>query len=189
MKYEFFGRRFLWLFPFCFLALFCSCSKCPEGFPKVYPFELKVNKGGAPVAGVQIMFRSSTGAGNSLAIGGTTDENGTAVIRTRMGQYCRDGLPEGEWRVNLIKAAVLPEEKTPEELAKMTENERDKYRLDMEQKAKKLPPEVPYLLGDSQLSPLVYKMGNAANKWEVNIADYKDTPESIKKATFVPKTE
>lgn len=135
------------------------------------------------------MFRPSAEAGNAWAVGGTTDENGVAVIQTRMGQYSALGLPEGEWRINLTKAAVPVEEKAPEELAKMTEIERDRYRYSIEQKAKKLPPEVPYLLGDTQLSPLVYKMGTAADKMEINIADYKDSPESIRKATFVPKSE
>lgn len=189
MKSEFIGKRCFWLLPLIFLSLFLGCSKSPEGFPKIYPFEIKVHKSGSPVSDVQVMFRPTAESGNSWAVGGTTDKNGIAVIQTRMGQYSASGLPEGEWRINLTKAAVPVEEKSPEDLAKMSENERDQYRYSIGQKAKKLPPEVPYLLGDSQLSPLVYKMGNTADKMEINIADYKDTPESIKKATFVPKNE
>ncbi|MDO5582040.1 MAG: hypothetical protein Q4G69_13000 [Planctomycetia bacterium] len=120
---------------------------------------------------------------SSLSIGATTDVQGVAAFHTAMGSFVQDGVPDGSWKVLVSKGPVVEGTKTKEEQAAMPEEEWKKYQREIEAKAKKLPPIVPYILGSPSTTPIVLTVAGQKTGLTIDIAKYKDMPEIIRNAT------
>lgn len=93
---------------FCLLALLgnvygCGGDKRPDGMPKIFPCTLTFTQGEKPLAGAQIMLYTK-GEPCPWTVGGTTDENGEAAIKTH-GKF--NGAPKGEWSVVVTKNYIV----------------------------------------------------------------------------------
>jgi predicted small lipoprotein YifL len=119
-------QRFL----FCSIALI-SLSGCgeksPEGFPvNVYPSTVTVTKGGEKLANVSVYFDLETP--QNWNIGGVTDTNGIAVIRTTQSAFQKNGAPEGTYQVRLSEEMpVMPDELSDTQFMALTPAERMAY--------------------------------------------------------------
>ena len=81
------------------LALGCGQSGPAE--PKTHPVKGKVVvKGGPPLKGGFIEFRSA--AGSNHTVNANVENDGTFKLHTLIGNKKLDGAPEGEYSVNVI---------------------------------------------------------------------------------------
>lgn len=165
-----------------------SCSNSPKDYPKVYPCTITVTKEGTPISGCELTLIPSTG-GSQLAIGAVTDSKGVASFQTALGKYAQTGVPDGTWKVLVKKPLIIEDTKSKEELAAMTKSQRDKYLYDLKIKANKNPQIVPYLLGSSATTPIEIQMAGQKTDLTIDVAEYKDTPEVIRNATYVAPPE
>lgn len=83
------------------LAIFlCGCSeKKPPGLPNLYPVSIQVTQAGVPLDEATVSL-VSVDAGSNWIIGGLTDTNGKAQLRT-YGKYI--GAPAGRFKVVVVK--------------------------------------------------------------------------------------
>lgn len=86
----------------------CSKSDKPEGFPDLYPCEIKIVQDGAPLEGANVTLVG----GATWAVGGGTNAGGVAKIHTH-GKF--DGAPVGKYKV-LVTKNVTEGAPTPEQL-------------------------------------------------------------------------
>lgn len=99
-------KRALYIVAFLVAAVLLSvvsgCGrKKPDGFPKIYPCNVKITQGGAPLAGAAITLLPTEKAGSrSWVISGTTDDSGVAKIMT---ETYFVGAPAGKYAVTVTK--------------------------------------------------------------------------------------
>lgn len=106
-------KKFQWMIFGTLLGVLVSLTGChgepvPEGLPKLFPCELTFEQEGKPLVGAVVMLTSKNKP-CPWSVGGTTDENGTAIIRTH-GKFV--GAPEGTFIVTVNKEELedLPED-------------------------------------------------------------------------------
>jgi hypothetical protein len=160
---------------FCviFLVFLVGCgTSAPSGFPPLKNCRVTVTDGGQPIPDVVVNLVPKFTV-NSLFITGVTDATGTAVIKTRHGEYSRNGAPEGDYSVILSKSIdvempILTEEQsnalTPaqqEALQKEREKKIDAVRI------------IPKLLEEPNQTPLMLQIGSETGKLSVDLAEYK----------------
>lgn len=93
---------------FCLFALLgnmlgCGGDKRPDGMPKIFPCTLTLTQGGKPLPGAMVLLYSK-GEPCPWTVGGTTDDNGEAVLKTH-GKF--NGAPKGEWTVVVTKNIII----------------------------------------------------------------------------------
>jgi len=88
----------------------CKGEKRPDGLPKLYPCSVKIIQGGAPLAGADVMLVANDPNLMRWPSGGSTDETGVDKLNT----YGFNGVPEGTFKVMVVKTetegAASPEE-------------------------------------------------------------------------------
>ena len=84
-----------------FLTTGCG-SKAGKGIPKRVPCQVKVTKGGAPLAGVSVIMVNDA-LESGVNVSGETDSNGIAEISTKRGEFFGKGAPDGDYKVLLSK--------------------------------------------------------------------------------------
>lgn len=82
---------------FSFL-IFCGCfgEKRPEGFPDIYPCEIKITQEGQPLSDATIVLFNGQPDLDRWAVSGITDQSGLAQMKTN-GKY--PGAPLGNFTV------------------------------------------------------------------------------------------
>ena len=85
----------------CLSSLFSGCggAEKPNDFPKLYSCTIGITQNGTPVEGVQVVVYDPE-ANSRWAVGGITDRNGNAAVRTH-GQFV--GAPAGKYKVFMTK--------------------------------------------------------------------------------------
>jgi hypothetical protein len=91
-----------------FILTGCSKTNKPEGFPDIYPCEIKVIQDGTPLTDAHVTLLGD----QPWAVGGGTDANGIAKMFTH-GTF--EGVPVGKYKV-LISKKVLEGAPTQEQL-------------------------------------------------------------------------
>ena len=77
----------------------CTKSDKPDGFPDIFPCEIKVLQDGSPLAGASVTLMGD----QPWAVGGGTDDSGVAKIFTH-GKY--EGAPVGKYKILVSKRIV-----------------------------------------------------------------------------------
>ncbi|MDO4587047.1 MAG: hypothetical protein Q4C95_07080 [Planctomycetia bacterium] len=95
----------------------CGGKKYPDGFPKVYPLKVKVIQAGAPLADASINFFAEDATISKWAVGGTTNAEGIAEIRTQNFPGC----PAGKFKVVVKKTVQEGGPQNAEEAKQMRE--------------------------------------------------------------------
>ena len=91
----------LWLgLAFLVIAVGCGGPKPPADLPELHPLTIEVVQDGKPLVEASISLYAE---GSTLAIGGSTDASGKAVIRT-LGEF--EGAPVGTYKVCIIKEEI-----------------------------------------------------------------------------------
>lgn len=89
-------------------VLFCSIGCSPrntiDGFPKIYPCEIKLIQDGKPLSDCRIVLHSKDPAIVRWPIGGKTDDSGNATITT-YGKF--SGAPSGSYTVTLSREEIV----------------------------------------------------------------------------------
>ena len=132
------------ILPLCALTLaLIVASGCgpkrPEEMPKTYPLCIVVKQAGAPMKDVAVSLASEDAQGR-WTTAGTTDESGTAQMRTICRGYVESGAPEGEHKVLLSAKLEKPDAaKAPSEteMRNMTEEERKARAVSRDEYLKK----------------------------------------------------
>ncbi|EMI17528.1 hypothetical protein RMSM_05549 [Rhodopirellula maiorica SM1] len=81
----------------------CASEEKPDGLPVLYPAEVTVHQGGAPLVGASVQLVSTDPTLSKWVSGGSTNENGEAVIMTH-GKY--PGAPAGKYKVTVNKTQI-----------------------------------------------------------------------------------
>lgn len=81
-------------------ALVGCTEKRPDGMPDLHPISVTLTQDGQPLAEASVLLLSDDESLTRWGVGGSTDQNGVATIRT-YGKY--PGAPAGEYRVIVMK--------------------------------------------------------------------------------------
>jgi hypothetical protein len=115
------------LFSITLISLSGCGEKLPDGFPvKVYPTTVIVTKGNEKLANISVYFDLETP--QNWNIGGITDANGVAVIRTTQSEFQKNGVPEGTYKIRLSEETpIMPDELSDNQYMALTPAERTSY--------------------------------------------------------------
>ncbi|MCL2742801.1 MAG: prealbumin-like fold domain-containing protein [Planctomycetaceae bacterium] len=82
----------------------CSRQQFPAGMPPLQPITIVIMQDGKPLAGASIALFSEDDANSPWSVGGTSDQNGRAVLATH-GKY--NGAPAGRYKVCVSKVETV----------------------------------------------------------------------------------
>ena len=145
-------------------------QKAPDGFPEVFPCTIKVVDGGTPIDGCAVTL---SGAGAAYASGGATDTSGVAVMGTSQGSYHKQGVPAGDYKVVLSKAAVVSGGLTEEQARAMEPEERRAHMEKQATEQAKAKSVVPDNLSDSKKTPIQLNVKSGDNTLEIDLASHR----------------
>lgn len=80
----------------------CGGKKKPDGFPTLYPCEIKIIQDGVPLEGAVVNLFSEDGS-VKWVVGNGTDANGVAKMYTH-GDF--QGAPTGKYKVTVTKTVI-----------------------------------------------------------------------------------
>jgi hypothetical protein len=80
----------------------CGGVPVPQNFPATSPCQIKITNGTFPLVGVVVNLFPDAPLPN-IVVEGTTNSSGIAVLRTRQGDYSKDGVPNGEYAIRFIE--------------------------------------------------------------------------------------
>ncbi|MDR1959753.1 MAG: hypothetical protein LBQ54_12045 [Planctomycetaceae bacterium] len=157
----------------CLLSLsFCGCSDSPKGFPKVVPCQIIVLRGTTPVADVEVSLKPVTPV-DSIVFFGKTDSTGVCQVRTTYASYSKPGVPEGTYKVILVKEPFVEHTKTEEERHAMTQPQLNEYTKQMKNRQAALPKMIPPKLTKTDTTPLKIDVAGKQTGLSVNLEEYK----------------
>jgi len=142
----------------------------PTGFPPLKHCMVTVTNGGSPIEGVAVLFAS---AAESVFIAGTTNASGTAIMETSKGNYTRAGVPSGDYSIVLSKNIEVNLPKlSEEEQLKLTPAQQEARDQEFKKQVE-AGRVIPVALEDVMKTPLTAKIGDADNKIDIDVAQYK----------------
>jgi hypothetical protein len=148
----------------------CGGTKKPDGFPQLVLHAIIVKNNGMPEKDVMIVLLPQDASG-SLAVGGTTDSSGKAILATSQGSYIQLGCPVGKYKTVLTKNVRPSFEVSSEEYDKMTDAQRAEYGAKMEMK--KLSVIIPKSLTLPTTTTLIIDISDSNKETTVDLKDYK----------------
>jgi hypothetical protein len=80
----------------------CGGIPVPQNFPATSPCQIKITNGTSPLAGVVVTLFPDAPFPN-IVVEGITNSSGIALIRTKHGDYSKEGVPNGEYKIRLIE--------------------------------------------------------------------------------------
>ena len=143
-------------------------EKVPDGFPEVFPCTIKVVDGGTPIDGCGVVLKGQNGA--VYASGGATDASGVATVGTSQGSFHKKGVPAGEYKVVLSKAAAVSGGLTEEQARAMDPDQRRAHMEKMATEQAKAVSVVPDILSDPQKTPLLLTVKEGDNTLDIDLA-------------------
>jgi hypothetical protein len=152
------------------IFLICGCNRKPSDVPPLYPCQVVVKNGAAPITDVEVIL-GLTDVTSMCSMLGTTDSAGIAIIKTSRLDWQGNGAPAGEYIVTISKAPKFEGELSLEEFQKLDPAAQELYNADQARKHAALPREVPIQYSDFASSP--YRMTVAKegeNRLEIDIA-------------------
>ena len=162
------------LFSLCLsLTLLIGCSGgTPQSFPKVVPCTITVVDGTTPIADVEVTLQSVTPSSGMVFFGKTNDA-GVCKAGTSFANHYKEGVPEGSYKVILVKEPFVDETKTIEEQNAMARPELEAYRKQMQAKRDALPKIVPMPLTTGEKTPLTVDVSGKTTELTVDVTQYK----------------
>lgn len=159
----------------CFVTIFMIFSfgcrpSAPKGLAPIRPFNVKVINGNTPVPEVKVVFHANTAVGNAVFTG-ETDANGIAKMKTLAGSFNGNGVPEGSYKVTLIKYANLKYKLTETDRENMPPAEIKKYDLEYNKQVEDLEKMIPSELKTSDKTTLETTVPGTGS-FEIDIAKY-----------------
>ncbi|MCL2622361.1 MAG: hypothetical protein FWD31_01740 [Planctomycetaceae bacterium] len=153
--------------------LFSGCSGgTPKGFPKVVSCQVAVVDGTTPIADVEVSLYPSAPT-SGMVFFGKTDALGVCKVGTSFANYYKEGVPEGNYKVVLVKEPRVEDTKTREEQNAMSRPELDAYRKQMQDKRDALPRIIPVSLTTSANTTLTLDVSGKDTQLDVNVAEHK----------------
>jgi len=166
-------KRCITIFACFFLVLAAGCSGgAPKGFPKVVPCSITVLDGTTPIDDVEVTLRAETES-NGMIFYGKTNASGVCKVGTSFASFYKEGVPEGNYKVMLVKEPVVEDTKTREEQNAMSRPELDAYRAQMKTKRDALPRIIPVPLTTAARTPLTVNVQGKTTALTVNVAEHK----------------
>ena len=163
------------LFSLCLsLTFLIGCSGgTPQGFPKVVSCTITVLDGTAPIADVEVTLQAAAPLSGAVFYG-KTDEAGVCKVGTSFANHYKEGIPEGSYKVILVKEPFVEEIKTKEERGAMSSRaEVDAYRKQMQAKRDALPRIIPVSLTTAAKTPLTVDVSGNTTELTVDVTQYK----------------
>jgi hypothetical protein len=80
----------------------CGGVPVPKNFPETSPCQIKITNGTSPLVGVDVNLFPDAPLPN-IVVEGTTNSSGIALIRTKQGDYSKEGVPNGEYKIRLVE--------------------------------------------------------------------------------------
>ncbi|MCL2118426.1 MAG: hypothetical protein FWH27_08385 [Planctomycetaceae bacterium] len=166
-------KRSLALFACFSLVLFSGCpGGTPKGFPKVIPCKITVLDGTTPIADVEVSLYATSPA-SGMVFYGKTDASGLCKVGTSFANFFKEGVPEGSYKVVLVKEPFVEDTKTREEQNEMPRPELDAYRKQMQDKRDALPKIIPVALTTNAKTTLTLNVSGKVAELTVNVAEHK----------------
>ena len=158
----------------CFsLVLVVACSgSTPKGFPKVAPCTITVLDGTTPIDDVEVTLSPETESSGTIFYG-KTDTSGVCKVGTSFASHYKSGVPEGTYKVILVKEPFVEHTKTREEQNEMSRPELDAYRAQMKAKRDALPRIIPVPLTTAVKTPLTVSVQGKTTGLTVNVEEHK----------------
>ena len=155
------------------LTLLVGCSGgTPAGFPKVVPCTITVLEGTTPIADVEVTLQAAAPSSGTVFFG-KTNETGVCNVGTSFASHYKEGVPEGSYKVILVKEPIVEETKTREEQNAMSRPELDAYMNQMQAKRNALPRIIPVPLTTSEKTPLTVDVSGKTTELTVDVTQYK----------------
>lgn len=141
-------------------AMGCNGEKRPDGFPDIYPCEVRLTQENKPFANATIILKSDRPELDRWSIAGITNEEGIARLTTN-GKF--SGVPEGDFIVTINKEEIEygPEKKIDGEMVKTNPK---KFRC------------VEKIYTDPTTSPLKIKIEKKKNKFDLDAGKKERSP-------------
>ena len=153
-------------------VIFSGCSRTPKGFPKVFPCRITVVDGTTPIADVEVSLLATTPS-DGMVFFGKTDVSGVCKVGTTHVNCHKKGVPEGSYKVVLVKEPFVEDTKTREEQNAMSRDELDAYRKQMQDKRNVLPRIIPDLMTSNEKTPLTLDVNGKGVEMTVNVAEHQ----------------
>jgi hypothetical protein len=80
----------------------CGGVSVPQNFPPTSPCQIKITNGAFPLSGVAVNLFLDAPLPNTV-VEGTTNSSGIALMQTKQGDYSKEGVPNGEYKVRLVE--------------------------------------------------------------------------------------
>ncbi|MDR1268585.1 MAG: hypothetical protein LBK82_03575 [Planctomycetaceae bacterium] len=104
-NFIFLGTHFLELLFLLTIVLFlsgCGGVPVPKNFPVTSSCQIKITNGTSPLVGVVVNLFPDAPFPN-IVVEGTTNSSGIALMRTKQGDYSKEGVPNGEYKIRLVE--------------------------------------------------------------------------------------
>ena len=155
------------------LTVLIGCSGgTPQGFPKVVPCTITVLEGATPIADVEVTLQASTPSSGTVFFG-KTDSAGVCKVGTSFASHYKEGVPEGNYKVILLKEPHVEDTKTREEQNAMSRPELDAYKKEMQTKRDALPKIIPVALTTAEKTPLTVDVSGKTTELTVDVTQNK----------------
>jgi len=158
-----------------------GCSdKRPDGFPaKLLSCRIIVLEGDEPLKEVSVSLLPENEQQKYSMIA-MTDANGVANLRTTLGGYYGNGVPEGTYKILVIGSEPPDFEHTltMEQRMELPPDQLSAYEAARQRRINALPigeipSAIPKELGKRDKTPLTWTVNRKGSELTVNIADYK----------------
>ena len=164
-------RNLLWCLLVIVAAFGVSCTRAPEGMPKMYSCTITVTKDSAPVEGAMVLL-SPESPGADLISSGVTDASGNAKIVSLYKNHQAKGAPEGSYKVTITKLPQVDVKETPDEIAEMSRAEQIALTNRIREQQASLPKIVPDALTQVDTTPLHVEVTPDGGRLEVDLSKY-----------------
>jgi len=155
------------------LTLLLGCSGgTPQGFPKVVPCTITILDGTTPIADVEVTLQAAA-ASNGAVFYGKTDDTGLCKVGTSFASHYKEGVPEGNYKVILVKEPLMEDTKTRDEQNAMSRSELDAYRKQMQDKRNALPKIIPVDLTSGTKTPLTLDVSGKTTELTIDVSQHK----------------
>jgi hypothetical protein len=128
--------------------------------------------GTTPIADVEVTLQATTDS-SGMVFFGKTDTTGICKVGTSFANYHKEGIPEGSYKVILVKEPYVEDTKTRDEQFAMSRPELDAYRAQIKAKRDALPRIIPVSLTTNTKTTLTLSVSGRKAELTVNVADHK----------------
>jgi hypothetical protein len=149
----------------------CSGVSVPQNFPATSSCQITITNGTTPLAGVVVTLFPDAPLPN-IVVEGTTNSSGIALIRTKQGDYSKEGVPNGEYKIRLIEVidTGIPPLTSTEEMH-MTQRQREARQKEIDSKTDSLRI-IPKKLASITTTPLKLTISGETSL-EIDVSTYK----------------